>query len=216
MKTPHQQMVSDLVKPGADILASLTPEKCNIVHMNWGLVGEHMELTQGFMALQMALADPTSKPDYENVIEELGDMHFYLEALAQAFDCQLTLLEALFPEIQDSGPMELLNAVEGVSDILKKYVMYDKPLTGEQTQELHEGFATIYASLHNLARSLQVTPEEVLEANMQKLLKGDTARYKDGSYSDEQAQNRADKAEDAGIDPTKTDSEKSATLKVVK
>ena len=194
MKTLHQQMVSALVKPGADILASLTPEKCNILHMNWGLVGEHMELTQGFIALQIALTNPENEPNYDNVIEELGDMHFYLEALAQAFDCELSLLDSLFPEVQESGPTELLNAVENVSDTLKKHIMYNKPLLDEQNQELHLCFAVIYASLNNLASSLDVTQDEILEANMQKLLKGDIARYKDGSYSDQQAQDRNDKA----------------------
>ena len=52
-----------------------------------------------------------------------------------------------------------------------------------------------YHSLKGLEPEQEVmwSDEEALEHNMNKLLKGDNARYKDGGYSDEAAQARRDK-----------------------
>tara|TARA_R110000744_G_scaffold31727_1_gene74558 strand:- start:8747 stop:9139 length:393 start_codon:yes stop_codon:yes gene_type:complete len=78
----HRTMVAALVKPGVDILASLTPNKCNILHMAVGISGESGELLD---AVKKAVI--YNKPlDRENVIEELGDLEFYMEGLRQGLD----------------------------------------------------------------------------------------------------------------------------------
>jgi len=72
-------MVAGLVKPGQAIIDSLTPEKADLWHMQTGVSGESGELTD---ALKRYII--YNKPlDRENVIEELGDLEFYLERIRQ-------------------------------------------------------------------------------------------------------------------------------------
>ena len=71
------RMVAALVKPGADILASLDPGKVNLWHMATGIIGEAGELID---AIKKSVV--YNKPlDCTNIVEELGDMEFYMEGL---------------------------------------------------------------------------------------------------------------------------------------
>lgn len=79
LETEYVAMVSNLAKPGADILATLTPEKCHLWHMNTGQSGESGELSDAikrYVIYNKAI-------DLDNVIEELGDIEFYLEGIRQ-------------------------------------------------------------------------------------------------------------------------------------
>lgn len=116
----HHEMVAALAKPGEDILATLTPEKCHLWHMATGVSGEAGELLDA-VKKQVAY---NKEIDRENVIEELGDLEFYMEGLRQG---------------------------------------------------------------------LNITREETLAHNINKLATGEKARYKLLAYSDAQAQARADK-----------------------
>lgn len=112
----HADLVKALAKPGADIVASLTPETAHLLHMAVGVSGEAGELLDAVKKASIYV-----KPiDRENVIEELGDLEFYMEGLRQG---------------------------------------------------------------------LGITREETLAHNVAKLSK----RYASGSYSNQQAQERADK-----------------------
>jgi NTP pyrophosphatase (non-canonical NTP hydrolase) len=76
----HSEMVHHLAKDGSQILAELTPEKCHLWHMATGVAGESGELIDAVkkhVAYNKAI-------DRENVIEELGDLEFYLEGVRQA------------------------------------------------------------------------------------------------------------------------------------
>lgn len=116
----HAALVTALAKPGADIVASLTPASAHALHMAVGVSGEAGELLDAVKKYAIYV-----KPiDRANVVEELGDMEFYM-------------------------------------------------------QGLREG--------------LGITREETLEGNIGKLSK----RYSSGTYSNTQAQERADKAEPA-------------------
>lgn len=78
----HSDMVAALVKSGDAILATLTPEDCHILHMTVGISGEAGELLD---AIKKAVI--YRKPiDRENVIEELGDLEFYMEGLRQGLN----------------------------------------------------------------------------------------------------------------------------------
>lgn len=73
-------MVRGLKKAGAAILASLTPEKVDAWHMASCIPGEAGEL---FDAVKKWVL--YEKPlDRENVVEELGDLEFYMEGLRQS------------------------------------------------------------------------------------------------------------------------------------
>lgn len=75
----HENMVRMKAKPGVDILQSLTPEKCHLWHMATGLSTESGELLDAVKKHVIY-----NKPlDIENVVEELGDVLFYLQGVIQ-------------------------------------------------------------------------------------------------------------------------------------
>lgn len=112
----HHQMVQALAKPGGEIIKTLTPSTAHLLHMAVGVSGEAGELLDAVKKAAIYV-----KPiDRDNVVEELGDLEFYMEGLRQG---------------------------------------------------------------------LGITREETLKANIAKLAK----RYTSGKYSNQQAQERADK-----------------------
>jgi len=73
----HNQMVAALCKPGSDIVDNMTPDDAALLHMAIGICGEAGELLD---AVKKAVI--YRKPlDRANVIEELGDLEFYLAGL---------------------------------------------------------------------------------------------------------------------------------------
>ena len=87
----------------------------------------------------------------------------------------------------------LLHMAVGISgesgellDAIKKHVIYQKPLDIENVKE-ELGDLLFY--MVNLMQSVGLTFEEVLQHNVDKL----SVRYSSGKYSNEQAQERADK-----------------------
>lgn len=71
----HQGMVKDLVKPGAEILKTLTPEKADLWHAASGIATEALELLDAVKA-HVVYGKPL---DIDNVREEAGDLEFYQE-----------------------------------------------------------------------------------------------------------------------------------------
>ena len=117
MKT-FKQLAADLSKPGYEIAALITAQEAHLWHMATGVSGEAGELLD---AVKKSVV--YKKPlDRENVVEELGDLRFYMAGLMNA---------------------------------------------------------------------LSISEQEILYATNKKLGK----RYASGSYSNEQAQERADKVE---------------------
>jgi len=81
-KIKHDEMVATLVKPGYAIRESLTTHDCHILHMVMGISGESGELLD---AIKKSVI--YRKPiDRDNVIEELGDLEFYMEGLRQGLN----------------------------------------------------------------------------------------------------------------------------------
>lgn len=75
--TPFEEMVAALVKPGAAIIASLSPGRANALHMAVGISGEAGELLDAIKKYVVY-----EKPlDRVNAVEELGDLEFYMEGL---------------------------------------------------------------------------------------------------------------------------------------
>ena len=92
-----------------------------------------------------------------------------------------------------SEQANLLHMAVGVSgeagellDCIKKHTIYQKPLDVENVKE-ELGDLLFYMS--NLMQSVGLSFEEVLQHNIDKL----SVRYSSGSYSNSQAQQRADK-----------------------
>lgn len=80
MDIRFNEMVAALVKPGADIQATLTPEKVNLWHLATGVAGEAGELLDAIKKYVIY----NKELDVTNVVEELGDLMFYMEGLMQA------------------------------------------------------------------------------------------------------------------------------------
>lgn len=75
----HDEMVRTLAKPGQDIISSLTPETADLLHMALGVGGEAGELEDAIKKHVIY-----NKPlDRENVVEELGDLEFYMRRIRQ-------------------------------------------------------------------------------------------------------------------------------------
>lgn len=73
-----------------------------------------------------------------------------------------------------------------IVDCVKRWTVYNKELNREN---LIEELGDIEFYLEGIRQRVGITREETLIHNMNKL----GVRYSSGSYSDEQAQNRADK-----------------------
>ena len=77
----HKKLVFELAKPGQDIVDELTPMQAFALHMAIGVSGEAGELLDTIKKFAIY-----QKPlDLENVVEELGDIEFYLQGIRQAF-----------------------------------------------------------------------------------------------------------------------------------
>jgi NTP pyrophosphatase (non-canonical NTP hydrolase) len=76
----HSEMVAALIKDGALIKHELTPGQAHLWHMGTGVAGEAGELLDAIKK-HVVYQKPL---DIENVIEELGDIEFYLEAVRAA------------------------------------------------------------------------------------------------------------------------------------
>jgi NTP pyrophosphatase (non-canonical NTP hydrolase) len=176
----YQRMVKDLIKPGEDILATLTPERANLMHMALALTGEAGELLEHY-CLDKHTID-------SSIIEELGDGEFYLEGICQAM-CITIALSGSTSQTPLSIPRYAVAATE-VLDAVKKMVIYNKDI---DLMDLVNKLTEVRVCLDRVYSYYSITQEEALAHNMHKLLKGDTARYKDGVYSDEAAQLRSDK-----------------------
>lgn len=74
-----EQMVSTLVKPGDAIIETLTPEKANLLHMAIGIAGEAGELLDAVKKYVIY----NKEPDEANMVEEMGDLEFYMEGFRQ-------------------------------------------------------------------------------------------------------------------------------------
>ena len=75
-------MVEALRKPGIDILKDLDPDKANLWHLGTGVCGEAGELLD---AIKKCVIYNTTI-DLKNLIEELGDLEFYLEGIRQSLN----------------------------------------------------------------------------------------------------------------------------------
>src|SRR6187399_1906676 len=81
----YGEMVKALAKSGEDILKSLTPEKCEMWHHASCIQGEAGELFDA-VKKHIIYNKILEVADLTNVIEELGDLEFYMEGLRQAFN----------------------------------------------------------------------------------------------------------------------------------
>jgi NTP pyrophosphatase (non-canonical NTP hydrolase) len=75
----YSTMVKLLFKPGEDILKTMSPDDMELNHAALGVAGEAGELVDALKKYLM-YRNPL---DRKNVVEELGDLEFYMEAIRQ-------------------------------------------------------------------------------------------------------------------------------------
>lgn len=74
MSIAHQELVAALAKDGETIRSEMTADNAHLIHMIMGMAGEVGELLD---AVKKSVIYNKSL-DMENVIEELGDIEFYM------------------------------------------------------------------------------------------------------------------------------------------
>lgn len=178
----HAEMVSILAKGGDLIIAEMTPLKAHLLHMSFCLMEEAEELI-----------DYT---DIENLVEEVGDSMFYLEGLTQGLSEYFSRDMKKFNSA-DIRTEVLNNALNFTFDSV---IIYAAKLAGalkplffyNKTLDYNAVCAALYEYKFVLATVTGVLGVSIVDAataNKKKLSK----RYAKLEFSNEQAQERADK-----------------------
>ncbi len=187
----HADMVKVLAKSGDTIADELTGENAHLLHMAVGISGEAAELLAAFETP----AETGAPIDMENVLEELGDLEFYIEGLRQGLGVTRKTIRDTFPSVMlapngdhDSGWFAVKISIRSgeILDLIKKVVVYQKDV---ELDKIVKELSSLETVLDALRDSCDITHEECLEANIAKLGK----RYEGFKYSDSAAQTRADK-----------------------
>lgn len=80
----YSEMVQSLSKSGHDILKELSPTKCEMWHHASCIQGEAGEIFD-VVKKHIIYNKEWTEENQNHLIEELGDLEFYLEGLRQAF-----------------------------------------------------------------------------------------------------------------------------------
>ena len=156
-----------------DIAIRVTPQAVAGLHASMGLLGEVVELLQAI-----------NNNDTANVLEELGDCAFFLEAAYQAYG-----LPPHNPPRQSIASTEtLLTACGELQDLAKKEVIYCKPAAMLISARREELLDIASRASEGVCKLWGTTLEAVQAENMLKL----TLRHPAG-YTNASAQARADK-----------------------
>lgn len=192
---PYENFVAALVKPGEQIVKETTAAQANLSHLANALLIEVVELKQAVFTKVSESRDEESYISfykrYDNVIEEMGDILFYVTGIANQLDVSLDLSDSVKPAEQVSLEVLLDYAAE-LADLIKKHHIYQKPLETEKVEIL---CTRIVNFLHNLCSDIRyayyfdVKMSFIIAKNKEKLSK----RYEKLTFSNQAAQTRADK-----------------------
>lgn len=176
----HDEMVSVLAKPGQDIINDLTPGAMHNLHMAVGISGEVGELLE-------ALRDGE-----DNILEELGDIEFYFEGLQQGVEFNVDDDHDSTDDLSGLGLQPLMEELTidagNILDTVKKQAIYAKELDRDKLVDLMLDFRAVLNAVYNHS-DIGCSPYMAKCENVNKLGK----RYEGFKYTNEAAQNRADK-----------------------
>lgn len=190
---PYPLMVGQLFKVGKE----LGNQHGNSMHAAIGIAGEASEL---FMSIGR-----------NHMVEECGDIEFYLEALIQNVDgIEAHLQPQLLPVMGLAAVLNALMVSGGeLIDAVKKGWVYNKPL---DLDAIGTHITMVRHALDCLYSYMGVTQHLILFINQQKLI-GPNGRYPLGVYSDAAAQARADKQAEMTTAGNLFDQEEAAAMK---
>jgi hypothetical protein len=192
MDVTHPQLVAALVKPPRSIIESLSDYTADLWHGATGVAGEGGELLEGITLVMSN--NSTIEEGRVNVLEESGDLYFYIEQLVQRTGIELDWdAIATFARNQIISPDMMLTyavivAVESskVLDTVKKAAVYNKEL---DIKLLTTQLTELCKYLMPLGYMFGIEHTEALRENIAKL----KVRYDGLKYTDKAAQARADK-----------------------
>jgi len=183
----HPEMVKRLAKNATQIAEEIIDREnrdqlFDLLHASIGFAGEVCELQEGAVTLSTSADD--------NLVEELGDIEFYLELLRQCLNIKVEAVteERVCNYMSFRSLLDELSELSGdMLDATKKCFIYN--------QEIDMTRFVIALTKTNLCLSLiyknkNITREDVLEANLKKLDK----RYPGFNFTNEAAKARKDKA----------------------
>lgn len=188
----HPELVRALVKPPKNIMESLSEFSTDLWHGATGVAGEAGELLEGLILV--VTMNATVPEGRENVVEELGDLFFYLEQLSQRTGIELDFDSiTAFARNQHLGPDSMLMygaqcAVAGAAilDFCKKAAIYNKEL---EKGKLEVAMTECAKYAMTIGYMFGVERVEALRENINKL----KVRYDGLKYTDKAAQLRMDK-----------------------
>lgn len=192
-----QKTVAALAKNPDALLDDLNPDSAHLWHMATGIAGEVIEFMEALRGYISITHDAKTADEWKemrtkrraHVIEEMGDIFFYCEGVRAALG--LPNPDHKDSLIDETGLGILVSAGE-ILDLSKKHAVYAKPLSDEHLEAIQHHLNIIHTALIQTIGSLHgATYHVVMEALDEKLNK---KRYPNG-YSNEAAQERADKAE---------------------
>lgn len=177
---PYHQVVADLCKPGVDIIKDLVPINAQAMHMAIGVSKEVAELLAAVIQKNTAL-----------IIEELGDIEFYVLGAFQTAGCN-PIGHRDYKGAFDS--YDIYGLVIAAGDLLDAGNRLGNYADDTKWDLYRHTLAKVRIELDKFyAVMTEVSHEKAIEANIYKLVTGPKARYKDGKYSNAAANNRADK-----------------------
>lgn len=182
----YDELVKALAKPGLDVINDLTEGKAHLLHMAVGISGEVGELVIAFDHG----AHLFNVLDTENVIEELGDIEFYMEGYRQELMWNREDVVdpcALVVPYGDAITTAVIAASQ-ILDLTKKYAIYGKVL---DAVAVAEWFRALESAMNSIRVAIGIDRLMTIRHNTSKL----RTRYHSGSYSDQHAQERKDKKE---------------------
>lgn len=161
-----------------------------LMHAAIGISGEVGEIFEAFLP---------DTPDQENLLEEYGDLEFYMEALCQAIGVTkdtIGTMSDLLMQKEKGRQYKLTDMVVLAAKILdsaKRCWVYGKELE-EMRVKLVTDIAHLTLCVDQIYKACGVKYEDIRYYNQVKLI-GEKGRFRNAVYSDAEARNRADKQE---------------------
>ena len=155
----HPQLVKALCKDGKDIALDMTYSDAHLIHMVMGISGEAGEILDAVKKVVIY----HKRLDRENIVEELGDLEFYMEGLRQGLG--ITREEVLQYNINKlnkryAGAKYSDAAAQARADKVEEHIF------PKMVDAVRDGILTPEQAVENMVVNRLKTQQEVLEASV--------------------------------------------------